>query len=145
MVSFLKQKLYDLAFLKVLSTFLIYINDLNNALDKCIVHRFADDTNVTFGNKCPSETSSVINNEQKLLTDWLRATKLSWNESKTKLIIFIPCRKLNITVLNIKLNKFILTPKDLSLILVLRLMKTFCGTKKLTFLQKKLSKTNSIF
>ena len=134
MVSFLKQKLYDLAFLKVLSTFLIYINDLNNALNRCIVHRFADDTNVSFGNKCPSETSSVINNEQKLLTDWLRATKLSLNESKTKLLIFIPCRKLNITVLNIKLNKFILTPKNLSLILVLRLMKTFHGTKKLKFL-----------
>ena len=29
--------------------FLIYINDFNNALDKCIVHHFADDTNLLFG------------------------------------------------------------------------------------------------
>ena len=45
------------------------MNDLKNALDKCIVHDFADDTNLLFGNKCPSEISSVMNNELKLLAD----------------------------------------------------------------------------
>ena len=84
--------------------FLIYINDLNNALDKRKVHHFADNTNSLFGNKCTSEISCVINNELKLLTDWLRASKLSLNESKTRLLIFRPRRKLNITVPNIKLN-----------------------------------------
>ena len=49
--------------------FLIYINDLNNALDKCRIHHFADDTNLLFGNKCPSEISCFMNNELKLLTD----------------------------------------------------------------------------
>ena len=43
--------------------FLIYINDLNSALDKCIVQHFADDTSLLFGNKCPSEISCVMNNE----------------------------------------------------------------------------------
>ena len=52
-----------------------------------------------------------MNNELKLLTDWLRAKKLSLNESKTKLLIFRPRGKLNITVPNIKLNNFILTPE----------------------------------
>ena len=51
--------------------FLIYINDLNNALKKCRVQHFADDTNLLFGDKCPSEISCVMNNELKLLTDWL--------------------------------------------------------------------------
>ena len=50
-----------------------------------------------------------MNNELKLITAWLRANKLSLNESKTKLLIFRPRRKLNITVTNIKLNNFILT------------------------------------
>ena len=90
--------------------FLIYINDLNNALDKCIVDHFEDDTNFLFGNKCSSEISCVMNNELKLLTDWLRANKLSLSKSKTKFLIFRPRRKLNITVPNIKLNNFILTP-----------------------------------
>ena len=49
--------------------FLIYINDLKNTLDKCIVKHFADDTNLLSGNKCLSEISCVMNNELKLLTD----------------------------------------------------------------------------
>ena len=52
--------------------FLIYINDFDNALDKCIVHHFADDTNLLFGKKYTSEISCVINNELQLLSDWLK-------------------------------------------------------------------------
>ena len=52
-----------------------------------------------------------MNNKLKLLTDWLRANKLPLNEYKTKLLIFRPHRKLNITVANIKLNNFTLTPE----------------------------------
>ena len=99
--------------------FLIYINDLNNALDKCTVQHFADDTSLLFGNKCPPEIS-YVKNELQLLTNWLRANKISLNESKTKLLIFRPHRKLSITVPNIKLNNFILTPEKRLLILVLR-------------------------
>ena len=62
--------------------FLIFINDLKNAQNKCIIHHFANDTNLLFGNKCLSEISCVMNNELKLLTYWLRANKLSLNESK---------------------------------------------------------------
>ena len=83
--------------------FLIYINDLANALEKSIVHHFADETNLLYGNKNPSVISDVINSELKLVTDWLRANKLSLNESKTKLL-FRPINKLNLTLSNIKLN-----------------------------------------
>ena len=65
--------------------FLIYINDLANALEKSIVHHLADDTNLLYGNKNPSVIFDVINSELKLVTDWLRANKLSLNKSKTKL------------------------------------------------------------
>ena len=62
--------------------FLIYVNDLNNALDH--LHHFADDTNLLFGNKCPSEISCVMNNELKLLTDWigLELTNSHWMNLK---------------------------------------------------------------
>ena len=78
--------------------FLIYINNLANALEKSIVHHFADDTNLLYGNKNPSVISDVINSELKLVTDWLRANKLSLNESKTKLL---PFRSINKTEFNI--------------------------------------------
>ena len=80
---------------------LIHINDLNNALDKCIVQNFADDTNLLFGNKCPSEISCIMNNELQLLTDWLRANKISLKESKSKLLIFRPRRKYKYIYINI--------------------------------------------
>ena len=62
--------------------FLIYINYLANALEKSFVHHFADDTNLLYGNKNRSVISDVINSELKLVTDWLRANKLSLNEQK---------------------------------------------------------------
>ena len=84
--------------------FLLYINDLTNALEKFIVHHFADDTNLLYGNKNPFVKSVVINCKLKLATDWLRANKFSLNELKTKLLLFRPINKLNLTLLNIKLN-----------------------------------------
>ena len=47
----------------------------------------------------------------KLLVNWLRAHKLSSNESKTNLLNFRSPQKLNVAVPNIKLNNFILTHK----------------------------------
>ena len=116
--------------------FLIYINGLNNALDKCRVHHFADDT-LLFGNKCPFEIFCVMNNERKLMTDWLRANKLSLNESKTKLLIFRPGRKLNITAPNIKLNNFILTPEKTVTYLGIEIDGTLSWNKQIEILTKK--------
>ena len=72
---------------------------------------FCRKKNLLFGNKCPSEISCVMNNEIKLLTNWLRANKLSFTESKIKLLIFRSSRKLNITVPNITLTNFTSNPE----------------------------------
>ena len=56
------------------------------------------------GNNNPSVISDAINSELKLVTDWLRANKLSLNESKRKLLLFRPINKLNLTLSNIKLD-----------------------------------------
>ena len=49
--------------------FLIYINDLTNALEKSIVHYFADNNNLLYGNKNLSVISDVNNSELKLVKD----------------------------------------------------------------------------
>ena len=107
-----------------------------NTLDKCIVQHFADDTNLLSSNKCPSEIFCVMNNELKLLTDWLRANKISLNESKTKLLFFRPRRKLNTTVPNTKLNNFILTLEKTIIHLDIEIVEIFPGTNKYKFLLK---------
>ena len=101
-------------------------------------------TNLLFGNKSPSEISCVMNNELQLLTDWLRANKISLNESKTKLLIFRPRRKLNITVPNIKLNNFTLTPEKTITYLRTEIDENLSWNKKIEILAEKLSRTNCI-
>ena len=68
--------------------FIIYINDLAWSFSNCIIQHFADDTNLLFGNKDLKVIESVMNKELRILVDWLKANKLSLNESKTELLIF---------------------------------------------------------
>ena len=70
--------------------FIIYINDMHKALNKCTVHHFADDTNLLFSNKSPDVIRKTMNNELELLFDWLCANRLSLNVAKTEFIIFRP-------------------------------------------------------
>ena len=114
------------------------INDIANALEKSTVHHFADDADLLHGNKNPFVKSNVINSELKLVTDWLRANKLSLNESKTKLLLFRPINKLNLTLSNIKLNGHLLTLAKSFKYLGIEIDETlsYLGTTKSRFLQK---------
>ncbi len=84
--------------------FLIYINDLRNAIYHSIVHHFADDTNLLYVNKNLRTIQNKINKDLKSLCTWLRANKISLNASKTELIIFRDPRKKMTTDLRIKID-----------------------------------------
>ena len=73
--------------------FLIYINDLRNAIYHSTVHHFADDTNLLYVNKNLKTIQNKMNKDLKSLVTWLRANKISLNASKTELIIFCDPRK----------------------------------------------------
>ena len=64
---------------------------------------------------------------------WCRAT----SESKTKLLIFRPHRKLNITVPNITLNNFILTPEKFVTYLGIEIKENLSWNKQIEILVKK--------
>ena len=68
--------------------FLIYINDLHNAIKFSTVHHFADDTNLLVSNSCIKKIQDQINLDLKYLCKWLKANKISSNASKTKVLIF---------------------------------------------------------
>ena len=87
--------------------FTIYINDMHNAFKKCLVHHFADDTNLLYTDKDPHNLQKVMDKELKVLVEWLRANRLSLNVDKTEFIIFRPPRKSlnNRIVLNLDHNK----------------------------------------
>ena len=90
--------------------FLIYINDLNQAIKFCKVHHFADDTNLLHFNKSVAKLNKLVNLDMKNLTVWLNANKISLNVDKTELVIFKHQRKKLDT--EIKINRKRLYPSQ---------------------------------
>ena len=92
--------------------FLIYINDLNQAIKFCKVHHFADGTNLLHFNKSVAKLNKLVNLDMKNLTVWLNANKISLNVDKTELVIFKHQRKKLDTEIKIKLNRKRLYPSQ---------------------------------
>ena len=59
--------------------FLVYINDLNQALKFCKVHHFADDTNIIHFNKSVYRLNKYVNLDLKNLTYWLNNNRVALN------------------------------------------------------------------
>ena len=68
--------------------FIIYINDLHQAIKFSKVHHFADDTNLLCIDKSMKKINMHINHDLQRLCHWLRANKLSLNADKTEIVIF---------------------------------------------------------
>ena len=65
--------------------FLLYINDLNQAIKSCKVHHFADDTNLLCLSNSIKKLYKQVNGDLKHLVNWLNANKISLaNKSKQK-------------------------------------------------------------
>lgn len=67
--------------------FIIYINDIIDALESEIII-FADDTTLLASGRNPNETTSQLNRDIRKLTDWADKWKVTFNPKKTKDIIF---------------------------------------------------------
>ena len=68
--------------------FLLYINDLNQAIKSCKVHHFADDTNLLCLSNSIKKLNKQVNADLKHLVNWLNANKISLNVKKTDMVIF---------------------------------------------------------
>ena len=68
--------------------FIIYTNDLPNALRESRCIPFADDTTIYYTSDDLNTTATILSNELEQLTEWFRANKLSLNATKTNYIIF---------------------------------------------------------
>ena len=85
-----------------------------------------------------------MNDELKTLVNWLRANKLSLNETKTELIIFHSLRKNRFTEPNIMINNLKLTPQKFVTYLGIIIDETLSWNKQIETLCTRLSRTNGI-
>jgi len=76
--------------------FIIYINDLPLCLDKSKCVLFADDTTIYTSSSDVSTLYDNLNANLYIVSDWLRANKLSLNVNKTTYMLFKPNQYVNI-------------------------------------------------
>ena len=74
--------------------FLLYINDLHFSIKKSVANHFADDTCISYSARKIKSLETVLNHDLNIVSDWLKANRLSLNAKKSKLIIFKSKRKL---------------------------------------------------
>ena len=84
--------------------FIIYINDLNQAIKHSKTFHFADDTCLLYSNKSLKKLNSKVNHDLKQLSNWLRANKISLNTKKTEIILLKTKRKPVTKKLNFRLS-----------------------------------------
>ena len=73
--------------------FFIDINDLNSAIKYILLHHFVVYSHLISDNIIVKRMNKEINQELKILTHWLNATKIRINISKTEVELFKSRRK----------------------------------------------------
>ena len=124
--------------------FLIYANDLNQAIKFCKVHHFTDDTNLLHFSKSTTKLNKYVNLDMKNLTDWLNANKISLNVQKTELVIFKHQRKKLDCEVKIKLNRKQLYPTDSVKYLGIRIDKNLNWKHHVSDIAIKLNRANAL-
>ena len=70
------------------TSFLLYINDLNQAIKFGKVHHFTDGTNLLCLSNSIKKLNKLVNADLKHQVNWLNASKISLNVTKTEMVIF---------------------------------------------------------
>ena len=67
--------------------FILYINDLSQVIQYCKIHMFADDTLIYFAGTSEQEVVTRVNDELRIVNQWLSSNSLSVNVAKTKCMV----------------------------------------------------------
>ena len=122
--------------------FLLYINDLNQAIK---VHLFADDTNLLYLGKSIIKLNKLVNSDLKNLVYWLNANKISLNIKKTEMVIFKSKRKQFDGEIKLKLSrKILLLPTDCVKYLGVKIDGNLSWKSHIDYLSLKLNRANAL-
>ena len=68
--------------------FILYINGLNDIVEKCCIQMYADDVIVYVSGKCPTEVLNILQNDLNRINDWCKTMYLTVNAKKSKVVWF---------------------------------------------------------
>ena len=124
--------------------FLVYINDLNQALKFCKVHHFADDTNLIHFSKSVYRLNKYVNPDLRNLTYWLNANGISLNVKKTELVVFKHQRKKLDSPVKFRLNRKRLYPSKSVKYLGIKIDKNVNWKQEIHDIAIKLNRANDL-
>ena len=124
--------------------FIIYINDLPNALQTSFPIMYADDTNVFYSGKSLDEIEHSLNNDLTILSDWLSVNKLSLNLNKTHTMLFTLNNRFKAYKPQIKINNVVINSTTSTTFLGVIIDQSFSWSKHITHLANKISKAIGI-
>ena len=124
--------------------FLLYVNDLNQAIKFCKVHHFADDTNLLYLRKSIKKLNKFVNIDLKNLINWLNANKISLNFEKTEMVIFKSKRKKFNDAVKIKLSGKKIYPTASVKYLGVKIDQHFTWQHHINYLSVKLNRANAL-
>jgi len=122
--------------------FLIYINDLHNALYHSKPFLFADDTSLLTTGTDQISIGKKVNSDLKCLVSWLNANKIALNTTKTELILFRSKSKSIDENFKIKINGKRLYPSSFVKYLGIYLDEHLCWSKQINDLSQRLRRAN---
>ena len=117
--------------------FLLYINDLNQAIKFCKIHHFADDTNLLHLGKSIKKLNKLVNFDLKNLLCLLSANKIS-------LIVIKSKRKRFDGEIKLKLSRKRLFPTDSVKYLGVKIDGNLSWKSHIDYLSVKLSRANAL-
>ena len=68
--------------------FILYVNDVQNAVNGANLQLYADDTVIHTSGATPEEATRMLQPSLEQFTKWCTSNKLSLNDAKTKLMVF---------------------------------------------------------
>ena len=122
--------------------FLLYINDLNQAIKSCKAHHFADDTNLLYLGK---SIKKFVNFVLKNLVYWLSANKISLSIKKAELVIFKSKWKQFDGELKLKLTHKRLFPTDSVKYLGVKIDGNLLWKSHIDYMSVKLNRANALY
>ena len=124
--------------------FLIYSKDLHVAIKYSEVHHFGDDTNCENFKNCVKFINKQVNYDLKILSNWLKANKISLNVGKTDLVPCTSSKKQLDCNLKIKLNGTRFYQTDSVRYLGIQIDKRLTWKQQINHVALKLTKANAM-
>lgn len=124
--------------------FILYINDLNNALQHAFPIMYADDTNIFLSGKSLPDMTESFNQDLSRVHAWLVANRLSLNITKTHSILFTLNTRMRNSKLNLKLNDVIIDTVKETNFLGVKIDNALTWSGHVTHVCKKIAKSTGI-